>query len=184
MTARRRPSLAVALLSLMPLLLFAAEASPVWRARALFGDEERATAAAAAPAPSSPAPASTAAATPPPTTATLCAEDAPEDCGALVIQPPAAKAALKDYVDCVTDPAARGEACARKANGDGDGNGDDETDDAFSSAAKAESDPRNACPDDPLFEDSGEFSGVEWDAVAEKVRVWSFDERERERTRG
>ena len=194
----RRPSALAALaLSLALLLLLQLEApadaaSPplFWRrSRSLLGGEEKA-AASAAPAPWSPPPPSTAAAapspssetaaatTPPPTTATattaLCADDGPEGCGALVIQPPAAKAALKEYVDCVTvDPSAAGEACVREGgngNGNGNGNGEQGASPSSFSAAKAESDPRDACPEDPLFDDRGEFSAGDWGAVAEKVR--------------
>lgn len=170
MTPRRRPSLA---LSLALLLLLGASAdaasSPFWRrpARALFGEEDGKAAAASpakAPAPSPPPPP-----TPTPTPTALCADDGPEGCGALVIQPPAAKAALKDYVDCVTvDPAAAGEACVRKGSGNASSSSSSA---AAAVAARAESDPRDACPDDPLFDDRGEFSASDWGAVADKVRV-------------
>ena len=189
MTARRRPSLVALALSLALLLLLEASvdaASPFWRpSRSLFGEEGKA-AAPAAPAPSypplppSPPPPPTTTPTAPPAAPTaLCAEDGPEGCGALVIQPPAAKAALKDYVDCVTDPAAAGEACVREGgNGSGNGNGAGGAGGAGASSlspssssaaavAKAESDPRDACPDDPLFDDRGEFSAGDWGAVAD-----------------
>jgi len=171
----RRPSLP-ALSALLLLLLAAASADAAspspWRFRSLFGEggSDEAAAAPAAPAALALAPSS-----PPSSTTLLCAEDGPEGCGALVIQPPAAKAALKDYVDCVTvDPTAAGEACVRKT--DGSGSGGKTVGNAFSSssssssAAKAESDPRDACPEDPLFDEAGEFSAGDWGAVAAKVR--------------
>ena len=197
MTPRRRPSLAALALLLLLLASSCADAaSPLFsRARSLFGTEEGK--AAAAPAPSSPPPTARAAAAETSTTAAnatattataLCADDGPEGCGALVIQPPAAKAALKDYVDCITDPAAAGEACVRRSDGNGSGNNGNETD-AFSSSAsaKAESDPKDACPDEPLFDDQGAFSAEDWGAVAEKVRrremMMAEAEREERRNR-